>query len=92
MNWDFVKLFQGVSPDHAYSGKYFYSNWTATFIYFVVDLALILQAPKCVKSPDIIIKVWDTFLSLNISCFIYEIFLLTIRTLCHVSLKKTEAS
>jgi hypothetical protein len=73
-----VKLFQGASPDQAYSGKYFCSQLTTTFIYFFVDLAWVSQVPTCVKSPDTIIKVRD-MLSLNIPCFIGEIFPLPIR-------------
>lgn len=43
-------------PSFHYSGKYFWSMWAATTMYFFLDFSWVTIVPTCVKSPGVIQK------------------------------------
>lgn len=57
VNYDWQKVVNELSPESAWTGDYFFAYWSATMLYFIVDLIWVAVVPICVKSPNVIIKV-----------------------------------
>lgn len=43
-------------PSFSYTGKYFWTMWATTLLYFFLDLTWVTLVPICVKSPGVIVK------------------------------------
>jgi hypothetical protein len=56
VNYDWQKVVNELSPESAWTGDYFFAYWSATMLYFIVDLIWVAVVPICVKSPNVIIK------------------------------------
>ena len=57
VNYDWGKVTSELNPKAAWTGEYFMEYWSATMLYFIVDLLWVAWVPICVKSPNVIIKV-----------------------------------
>jgi hypothetical protein len=56
-NWDMILAMpKNISVANAWTGDFFHSFFSATLLYFVVDLLWIMIIPHCVKSPSTIIQ------------------------------------
>lgn len=64
-NWKLIQAGNADTFESAWSGALFLEFWTATMMYFVVDLAWVASTPICVKSPGTIVKV-------NTNCMMYH--------------------
>ena len=56
-NYDWDKVSRGYDPETSWTGNYFMEYWSATILYFFIDLLWVARVPICVKSPGVIIKV-----------------------------------
>mmetsp|Transcript_14800 Transcript_14800/g.24469 ORF Transcript_14800/g.24469 Transcript_14800/m.24469 type:complete len:308 (-) Transcript_14800:147-1070(-) len=56
MNWNWDMLLLGKSPEHAWTGEWFFPFYIFAQSYFVADLGWMFFVPSCVRSPTTIIQ------------------------------------